>query len=173
VTVPAGTTVSTFTTSMPISKGDRIGLDDDHLAGSNFGDAGGSSGSEDIFQPIPANGTMRNPDFSGGGELLFNADVVPTALFPKPKKPKKTKSGVAILVVVAPNPGVLSVSAKRAFIKSVSKTVSAAGNVKLKLRPTKSTRSVLRRFGQANGQINVTFTPTGGSPSSQQLKVRL
>ena len=184
VTVPAGTSVSTFTTSLPIAAGDRIGLDDDHAGGSNFGDAGGG-GPEEIFQPIPANGTMRNPDFAGGGELLFNADVVPTAVFPTPSRPKPLKGGAAALTVTVPNPGTLSVASadakgaaaskkrKGAFIKPVSATVAAAGDVTVKLRPTKSTKAVLGRFGQANGRVQVTFTPAGGSPASQLVAVRL
>jgi hypothetical protein len=184
VTVPAGTSVSTFTTSLSISAGDRIGLDDDHTGGSNFGDAGGSGGPEEIFQPIPGDGTMRNPDFTGDGELLFNADVVPTAIFPTPSKPKSLKSGGALLTIAAPNPGLLTVASSNAkaaaasgkkglFVKAVSLTVAAAGDVQVKLRPTKSTKSILRRFGQANGQVTITFTPTGGTPTSQTLRLRL
>jgi hypothetical protein len=183
VTVPAGTTTSTFATSLPISSGDRIGLDDDHLAGSNFGDAGAPGGPVDLFQPIPANGTMRNPDFATTGELLFNADIVPTSLFPKPRKPKTTKKGIAFLVVTAPNPGLLtigaanatgaSVAAKGSFVRPVSTTVAAAGDINVKLRPSKSTKTILRRFGKASGQVKVTFTPTGGTPASQLLRIRL
>jgi hypothetical protein len=88
-----------------------------------------------------------------------------------------------LLTIAAPNPGLLSVlsanargasaAAKGGFVKAVSKNVAAAGNVKAKHRPTKSTKSILRRFGQANGQVKITFTPTGGSPSSRLQKLRL
>ena len=182
VTVPAGDVLSTFTTSLPISKGDLVALEDDHFDGENFVFAGGNSGGYLIFQPPPLSAPVI-PAFNLVGELLYNADVTPTAIFPKPKKPKPGSGGTVLLTIAAPNPGLLSVlssnakgasaAAKGQFVKPVSKDVAAAGNVKVKLRPTKSTKSILRRFGQANGQVRITFTPTGGSPSSRSQKIRL
>ena len=181
VTVPAGDVLSTFTTSLPISKGDLIALEDDHFDGENFVQAGGNSGGYMIFQPPPLSAPVI-PEFNLVGELLYNADVTPTAIFPKPKKPKSGTGGVATMTIAAPNPGLLSVLAtggkaaaasKGQFVKPVTKNVDAAGNVKVKLRPTKSTKSILHRFGQASGQVKITFTPTGGSPSSRLQKIRL
>ena len=183
VAVPAGDVLSTFTTSLPISKGDLIALEDDHAGGENFVMAGGNSGGYDIFQPPPFGGTPVIPAFNSIGELLYNADVTPTDIFPKPKRPKPGKGGIAVLTIAAPNPGILSVlsangrsassAAKGLFVKPVTVTVGDAGNVQVRLRPTKSTKGILRRFGQANGQVKVTFTPTGGSPASQVVKIRL
>jgi hypothetical protein len=183
VTVPGSSSVSTFTTSLPIAKGDLIGLDDDHLGGENFGTTGANSGAYLIFQPEPLGGVPVIPDHNDVGELLFNADVVPTAIFPKPKRPKPGKGGIVVLTVEAPNAGILSVaaanakaataSAKGSFVKPVTKTVAAAGDVKVKLRPTSSTKGILRRFGKASGQVKVTFTPTDGSPASRKVKITL
>ncbi|MFL5907676.1 MAG: hypothetical protein ACJ75Z_08785 [Solirubrobacterales bacterium] len=173
-TVPSGTAVSTFPTSLPIAAGDLIGLDDDHAGGSSFGDAGGT-GVKLIFQPTPGNGAALVPTFSGGGELLFNADVVPTNRFPKPKQPKSTPRGIDVLVVQVPNSGFLTAKNKKGndLIRAITKTVSGAGFVKLKLKPSRAARAALRSVGKARGQIKVIFTPTGGSAFSRAAKATL
>jgi hypothetical protein len=175
-TVPSGTlAVSTFPTSLPILEGDLIGLDDDRAGGSSFWDAGATGGTELIFQPAPANGPAVTPSFSGPGELLFNADVVPTNSFPKPKQAKSNPRKIDRLIVQVPNSGYLSARNAKGddVIKAITKTVAGSGFVKLKLKPSRTARGTLRRLGKAKGRVKVTFTPTGGTSFSQKTKVTL
>ena len=72
--MPAGDVLSTFTTSLPISKGDLVALEDDHFDGENFVFAGGNSGGYLIFQPPPLSAPVI-PAFNLVGELLYNADA--------------------------------------------------------------------------------------------------
>jgi hypothetical protein len=51
--------------------------------------------------------------------------------------------------------------------------VSDAGQVTLKLRPSKAARARLERTGTAKGRVTLSFTPTGGSTNSQSFKARL
>jgi hypothetical protein len=172
--VPPGFGIYTFSSSVPISIGDRIGLDDDHAGGGNLGGYSGSTGTYDVFQPIVADGATvaPAPGGPGVGELLFNADVVPNGVFLHPKKPKTKKSGTATIKFPAPNPGLLQI-VSRGFIEPITRPISAPGDVKLKLNPTRTTRKKLRRNGRAKGGITLTFTPVGGDPTSQTLKLKL
>jgi hypothetical protein len=118
------------------------------------------------------------------GELLLNADVVPNGIFPHPKKPRPKPNGTVIITVPLPNPGLLQVgvsaagsvaqsAAAKGLIKAVTRTVSAPGDITLKLKPTKATLQKLRQNGKAKGRVKITFTPTGGAPTSQTVRVRL
>jgi hypothetical protein len=43
----------------------------------------------------------------------------------------------------------------------------------LLVRPTKRARALLRERGKLKAKLKVIFTPTGGSPTTQVLKVKL
>jgi hypothetical protein len=48
----------------------------------------------------------------------------------------------------------------------VRKTLARAGRIEITLRPTAAGRSILRRKGTLHTRVRITFTPTGGTPSS-------
>jgi hypothetical protein len=187
VSVPSGFGIYTFSTSLAISIGDRIGVNDDHDQGGNLGAYSGSSGGFDVFQPPPLNGATVAPTTvasTGDGELLLNADVVPNGVFARPKKPKPKPDGTVIVTVPLPNPGFLRIggsattsgahsAAAKALVKPLTMTVSAPGDIILRLKPTKATLKRLRKSGNAKGKVTITFTPTGGTPTSQTVKVKL
>jgi hypothetical protein len=187
--VPVGDTISTFATSLPISIGDRIGVDDDQFEAANLvAYYPGPGGGFETFEPEPANGATASPsspaDFNG--ELLLNADIKPNTVFVI-GRPFPLPGGVLKLKLNLPNPGVVvaggapkpqpptsaQAAKARKLVKGIKKPVSAPGEVTLKLKPTKATRERLRRNGKASGKVTVIFTPTGGSSSSQTFKVKL
>jgi hypothetical protein len=59
------------------------------------------------------------------------------------------------------------------LLRSASEPVLANANAQLVLQPTKFARGLLRERKKLKGGIKLTFTPDGGSPSSQTLAVTL
>jgi hypothetical protein len=49
----------------------------------------------------------------------------------------------------------------------------ASGGVALVIRPSKVARKELKRAARLRVSISITFTPTGGTPKSQSLRVRV
>jgi peptidoglycan/xylan/chitin deacetylase (PgdA/CDA1 family) len=94
--------------------------------------------------------------------------------------------GKARLVFVVNGPGGLeavdrsvagasSAAAKKrnGRIRPVSKFVPQAGPVTLVIVPSKAGMRILKRKGKLKVPVQVTFTPIGGSPTSQTVKVKL
>jgi hypothetical protein len=55
----------------------------------------------------------------------------------------------------------------------ISKTVSAPGVVKLKIRAKGKQKAILNETGKVKVKPKITYTPTGGDPSTQSIKVKL
>ena len=55
----------------------------------------------------------------------------------------------------------------------VTKPVSGAGTVKLKIKAKGKTLKKLKAHGKVTVKVTVTFTPTGGTPRSVTKKVKL
>jgi hypothetical protein len=81
------------------------------------------------------------------------------------------KTGSATLTVVAPGPGKLALSG--AGVRSVRKTVKAAGAVALTVRPTAKTAGKLKDTGTARVAVRVTFAPTAGKVSDRVVNLKL
>ena len=89
------------------------------------------------------------------------------------------KRGTALLTVVVPGPGQLVLRAKGLKPQSAplraaeSKTVTAAGKVKLLIKSMGKKRKRLNGRGRVSVNANVTYTPTNGDPKSQSRKIKL
>ena len=59
------------------------------------------------------------------------------------------------------------------MIKKASVTATAAGAVKLNLKPTGAGKKSLKKKGKLSFKLKVTFTPTGGTAATQQFKGKL
>ena len=81
------------------------------------------------------------------------------------------KTGSATLTVVAPGPGKLALSG--AGVRSVRKTVKAAGAVALTVRPTAKTAAKLKDTGTARVTVKLTFTPPTGGADDRVVKLKL
>jgi hypothetical protein len=86
------------------------------------------------------------------------------------------KNGTAKLPVTIPGPGTLKIadvkkSKKR--IKTKTLTATAAGTLKLPVKPTSSARTTLVEKGKLKIKVAVTFTPSGGSAATVKRKLTL
>jgi hypothetical protein len=84
-------------------------------------------------------------------------------------------NGTGKLAIQAPGPGTLLAvgKGKTKKVKRASLAVTAAGTVKVPLNPNGAGKKVLNSKGKLKTQIDVTFTPTGGTAATQTYKVTL
>jgi hypothetical protein len=80
-------------------------------------------------------------------------------------------SGMARLSVTVPGPGTLTLGGPK--VVGQTRGTAAAGTVKLAVRPNARARRALHLKGRAQVAVTVTFTPTGGVPSSQRRGLTL
>jgi hypothetical protein len=179
---PANT--NDFTASVPISIGDRIGIDN---IGAAAGNAVGlfpvTGAATQDWDPAPPDGSATTPTFvSPDFELFLNADVEPTSAFTIGKLTKKPKKGTAKLTVSLPNPGQLQVegvggksaSAAAGITKPVNLPVPSAGDMVVTLKPSKKAQARLKEKGKASGRVQLTYTPIYGfTPATQTARVGL
>ncbi len=55
----------------------------------------------------------------------------------------------------------------------IAKTVSAPGKVKLTIKAKGKKKSTLNETGKVTVKPKITYTPTGGDPSTHSVKVKL
>jgi subtilisin-like proprotein convertase family protein len=118
-----------------------------------------------------------NPGNIGGWTL----EIVSSNKFSFGKVKRNKRKGTATLAVNVPGPGTLSLKGKgvkrqrpgRAARASASRAVAAAGVVKLKIKPRGKVKRKLNARGKAKVRVKVTYTPSGGSPDTQNKRVRL
>jgi hypothetical protein len=178
---PSSTATQTFTTNLPIKAGQTIGLN--NTSGSDaLGVAGG--GTYTFWNPPLADNETRAGSSPTGLELGFNADVatIPSNADTLGKVKLNKNKGTATLAVNVPGPGTLSLTGKNVKTQrpardaTVSKTVSAAGTVKLLVKPKGKAKTKLNKTGKAKVKVTVTYTPTGdapGVPNTQTKTVKL
>jgi hypothetical protein len=89
-------------------------------------------------------------------------------------------NGTATLPIVVPGPGTLALGGKGVVSQrpaerpaTLGRIVSAAGRVKLAIKPKGRAKAELKRTGRATVKAKVTFTPSGGAPASRTRKIRL
>jgi hypothetical protein len=161
-------------TSLPINSGDGIGLENPNgrlIYGANL--LGGT-----IFwnMPVLADGSTRAADGSGPMvEVLVQATVEPTNTFTIGAPVRNKKKGTATLTVNVPNPGTLDFSGTGLTIAETAavKTVTAPGPVKFLIRAAGKKLKKLKRKGKVTVTPVFTFTPNGGTATSQSTPVKL
>lgn len=184
VTPPDVDGVTPFVTSIPIKIGDLLGLNFNNSTNQYFGlSAGPNSGQ--LFNPELLPNSTRTPQSNTSEQLLVNADIEPTAKFTSLKK-KAKKGGKVKLTVGLPNPGslvagdkkdksVVAVAAakKPSLVKAKRVQVSAPGTLGVLLKPTKAAKSSLAAGRTPKAKLKLVFTPTGGSPFTKLVQVKL
>jgi hypothetical protein len=167
-----------FDLQLPIEIGDRIGLNCCAGSGWFFFAEGAGSTTMHIWGPVLADGDPgRAPDATiADYELVVNADIEPTSGFTIGTITRNKKKGTATITANVPNPGELTGSGNGVTVAKaavISKTVTAPGNVQLKIKPTGKKKATLNETGKVKVKPKITYTPTGGSPSSQSVKLKL
>jgi hypothetical protein len=163
--------------SVPVQAGDVIGLNSgtgafvdcmfpasgDTMLWANASNA--QEGQEVTFTTIPD----RRPNIS--------AVVEPTNTFTLGAITRNKKKGTATLTANVPNPGELTGSGKgvKAFAAGAvtSKAIPAPGPAMLLIKAKGKKKRKLNETGKVKLNVAITYTPTGGDPATQSVKVKL
>jgi hypothetical protein len=174
-----GGALNMFPTSIPVKPGDIIGLFFNVALPAKasvftvpgepflFRDGNLADGESDAFHE------------SSGRRVNATAVFAPSNAFGLGEVKRNKKKGTATLTVDVPNPGELALSGKgvktqRAGSGAVaSKAVTAAGTVKLLIKAKGKKKRKLNTRGKVKVNPKVTYTPTGGDPSTQSKKLKL
>jgi hypothetical protein len=167
-------TVNTFSgLSIPVKPGDVIGLNDGPPSACAFA--------------VPGDSILERPgDLADGASGAFNnrtgvranvtAALAPTNTFTLGRVTRNKKKGTATLTASLPNPGELTASGsgvKAGGAAVISKAVTAPGETKLLIKAKGKKKRKLNETGKVKLNVKVAYTPTGGDPSKQSLKVTL
>jgi hypothetical protein len=184
VTPPDVDGITTFVSSIPIKVGDLYGLN--YGAGNHeyFGISAGPNSGQ-LFNPILGQGSTRSPDSNTSEQLLVNAEIEPTSTLTSVKK-KAKRGGKVKLTIEVPNAGTLvagdkkdkgvtavAAAKKPTLVKNKRMQLSAPGKISLLLKPTKAAKAALAAGRKPKAKLKIVFTPTGGSPSSKLLQIKL
>jgi hypothetical protein len=172
--VAAGAGMYSFSDHLQASAGDRVGLESDQ-AKSIVWRAPSIGGIQVECGPaaLPDGGTT-GPCGSpySNQEHTFNDPSNTLALG---KVTRNQRNGTASVRVTVPNPGELTGSGKGAKVAGaeISRKVTSPGTVRLTIKAKGKKKLTLNETGKVKLKVAITFTPTGGDPSKQSLKVRL
>jgi hypothetical protein len=154
------------------------------------------------YLDLNGNGAREADEPTAGATVLFKAPSAPLPVPPTAPGNAFTFDGKPIfgngsttLIIVVPGPGQISVTPagasasvaakkkgakgkkkakkKPALIKKTTVNATKAGPVRVKIKPTKAGKKILKRKGKLTTKINVTFTPTGGQANTVTRKVTI
>ena len=170
----AGGVLNTFPASIPVKSGDILGVSGTSSVDTacTFAAAGES------VRTINANlADGESADFSSSSDNRVNVSAVfvYSNSFSFGKVKRNTERGTATLTVDVPNPGVLTLSGKgvKTADAAPAKSVPAAGKVKLLIKAKGKKKRALDETGKVKVGLNITYTPTGGDPTSQSRNLKL
>jgi len=175
--VPSSLSLNTFAVNIPVSAGDIVGLNTGSGAATACEFDGPNYEFVDSAGPL---GDGQSGPFgkSGGAFYALNISAVfqPTNTFTLGKV-KRNKNGTATVTVNVPNAGELSGSGKGIKVATaagamIAKSVSPP-TASLKIKATGKQRTQLNATGKVTVKPKITYTPTGGDPRTQSLKVKL
>jgi len=154
----------------------------------------------DAYLDLNGDGARGNDEPKAAATVLFKAPSTP---IPTTPSNQFTFSGAPIfgagsttLIIVVPGPGQISVTpsgagaasiaakgkkkggkgkkkAKPALIKKTTVKVGKAGPVKVKIKPTKAGKKIIKKKGRLSTKVDITFTPTGGKARTVTKKVTI
>jgi hypothetical protein len=171
-----GGIVNTFSTSIAVKTGDLLGS----------GGTGPNSACVystplgDIWLTRPNNlADGESGDFSlgMGARVNVSAVFVYSNSFSLGEATHNKKKGTATLTATVPNPGELALSGKgvksAGAARASATTVNAPGAAQLLIRAKGNKKRKLNETGKVKLNVAITYTPTGGDPSTQSVKVKL
>jgi hypothetical protein len=191
---PTAGVTSEFPTQLPIAIGNKLGIDTGVNASTNYYVAVDPASIRDGYIPLVADGgpaRTSNNTFMGR-EIALNADIEPTSTFTV-SGATPLKGGKIQVAVSLPNPGTMTAgdardtsfagsAAKkkkkkkkgpRFLLKQAVATPAAPGTATLELLPTKVAKKKLKKKKRVAASIKLSYTPTGGTKTTQTLAVQL
>jgi hypothetical protein len=127
--------------------------------------------------------TVRLRIANAVNDNVFNAAVDSVSIASTPintftKGKLKKGNGSATLEVTVPGPGRVSLASlgkkgKPKPIRAATKNPTLPATIKLPLKATGSGKKALKEKGKLSFKVQVTYTPTGGTPTSQTLSGKL
>ena len=115
--------------------------------------------------------------FAPDEDMVFAVFVEPSNSFSVGAVKRNKKKGTATINLTLPNPGELTGSGKGVKASSaggavISKPVGA-GQAQLLIKAKGKKKKKLNQKGKAKLSVAISFTPTGGQPNTQLVKVKL
>jgi hypothetical protein len=170
--------LNTFPASVPVRPGDVLGLH-----------SGSPTAPSACLSPITPEDSLlgrlgdaaddESPSFTSTymRHLNITADFEPSNSFEIGAITRNKTRGTANLTVNVPNPGELTgsgngVKAASGGRAAVSKPVDA-GPARLLVKARGKKKKTLKKKGSVKLNVAVTYTPTGGDPRTQSVKVKL
>ena len=169
--------VNTFQTSLPVKAGDVLGNNSKSPAdNASYFPASGDSPIRS--EPGLADGQTGTFVVEAAAvRLNISAVLEPTNTFTLGAITRNKKKGTATLTADVPNPGDLTGSGKGVKAASdeaavISKSVGV-GPAQLLIKAKGKKKRKLNETGKVKLNVAVTYTPSGGDPSTQSVKVKL
>ena len=176
VKTPTPNQLNTYTdVRVPVRTGDVIGF---YLVDPApcFRQASGYQENIRFGDVLPGATASFDVDLPNDNQLDVSAVLVPTNTITVGKTALSKKKGTATLNLTLPNPGDLSASGNGVKASSTgvrtSKSVSA-GPAQILIKAKGKKKRKLNETGKVKLNVAVTYTPTGGEPATQSLKVKL
>jgi hypothetical protein len=182
---PALNATSVFSTQLPIAIGDAIGIDCCQPVAEYFLSSGGTL---NLWNPVLADGGSGRANEGPGDqhEMTLNAEIEPTSTF-QVTGSQRSKHGKLLVTANLPNPGTLAAGDRRAtvlsaaaakkkkpkLLKRSSVQVGAPTSTQLRVLPTKTAKAELAQGKKVKAGLKLSFTPTGGTASTQLIKLKL
>lgn len=170
---PDGTAGNTFPANVRVRPGDLLGLQAVSFAPCAFKDPLGQFAA---FSGDLADGAVADFGPDTGISPDIQAVFVPDNTFSLGGTTRNKKKGTATLRVNIPNSGELTGSGKDVKVTGpavIGKTVTAPGDAKLTIRAKGKSLRKLNDTGKVEVTPRITYTPTGGDPSTQSRKLKL
>ena len=168
--------VNPFTTSIAVRAGDLLGV---YSPPANPANTWNSAGPGDTL-------LFRSPGLSDGqqanfmqfaGKINLQAVFEPSNSVTVGTTTRHKKKGTATLHLTLPNPGELTASGNGVKATLAGQAVTSkpvgAGQAQLLIKATGKKKRKLNETGKVKLNVGITYTPTGGDPSTQSVKVKL
>jgi len=169
-----------YVVGLPIKIGDYIGVDccDPALfrPDAEFFVTGNAAVRNEWQPSLADGGAGRAPLGANGYEVALSAEVNPTSTFTLHVITHNKRRGTAMIAAKVPNPGELTGAGsgvKVANVAVISKKVRAPGKVRLLIKAKGKKKRKLNSNGKVKVRPEITYTPTGGSPNTRSVTIRL
>ena len=171
--------VNTFPTSIRVKPGDVLGVNDENaIAVPNACVSSAALGDQYLFLEGSLADGQTGTFVPEPGDLCLNISAVlePTNTFALGRITHNKDKGTATLEATVPNPGDLAGSGKGVKAAAAGATISESvtpGAAQLLIKAKGKKKRKLNETGKVKLNVAITYTPTGGDPSTQSVKVKL